>query len=328
MLRSTKNLVDYVIRATDGTVGHVKDFYFDDERWVIRYLIVDTGTWLSSRKVLISPVALGEPDWTEKVFPVSITTAQVKDSPNIDTDKPVTRQHEIQYFGYYGYPFYWGGAGTWGQGLYPGTMLADSDRGGVNGESRAGHPPRGAEPASREEGDLHLRSCRAVTGYHIEARDGGIGHVEGFLVEERTWAIRYLIVDTSNWWLGHSVLIAPQWIRGVRWSDSTVSVNLTRQEVKEAPPYDPAVPLDRASETDIHEHYGRPGYWLDEGGRETTIEDTWEDEGGSTAPGAGRGLPAAPTLERISIRSASASEKPRAALSASGGLPHDGDDGQ
>ena len=271
MLRSMNDLEDYAIRATDGTIGHVTDFYFDDAAWVIRYLVVDTGGWLSSRKVLISPIAIGHPNWTEKVLPVSITKEQVKNSPDIDTQKPVSRQHEITYLGYYGYPYYWGGAGLWGEGAYPNMMMP-----GYAGfvptlpavESEAEKAYAHAEAARHQDDDPHLRSCKAVMGYHIQATDGDIGHVQGLLVDEETWAIRYLVVNTSNWWLGHQVLIAPQWIEDVSWSDATVSVNLTRQAVQDAPPYDSAAPLDRKLEVGIHEHYGRPGYWEDEVKRE------------------------------------------------------------
>jgi uncharacterized protein YrrD len=239
MLRSMNDLEGYAIRATDGTIGHVKDFYFDDQAWVIRYLVVDTGTWLSSRKVLISPIAIGRPDWAEQVLPVSITKEQVKNSPDVDTDKPVSRQHEIDYFGYYGYPFYWGGAGIWGGGLYPDMMMPDyvGFESTPQGEDQEGE---GAHAAQHQHDDPHLRSCKAVMDYHIEATDGDIGHVQGMLVDEETWAIQYLIVNTSNWWLGHQVLIAPQWIKDVSWSDATVSLNLTRQAVKEAPLYNSA----------------------------------------------------------------------------------------
>jgi len=268
MLRSMHDLEDYAIHATDGIIGHVKDFYFDDEAWVIRYLVVDTGSWLSSRKVLISPIALGHPDWAKKVLPVSITKEQVKNSPHIDTDKPVSRQHEMRYLGYYGYPYYWGGAGLWGGGAYPGMML--TGYGGLASTPYAEGPEAAeaheqAEAARHQDDDLHLRSCKAVVGYHLQATDGDIGHVQGMLVDEETWAIRYMIVDTSNWWLGHKVLIAPQWIKDVSWPDATVSVDLTRQMVKDAPPYDPAAQLDRAQETGIYEHYDRPGYWAAEG---------------------------------------------------------------
>jgi hypothetical protein len=112
MLRNTNDLEGYVIGATDGPIGHVKDLYFDDRAWVVRYLVVDTGPWLSSRKVLISPIAIGRPNWAERLLLVSITKEQVKNSPDIDTKKPISRQHEVQYSGYYGYPYYWGGAAT------------------------------------------------------------------------------------------------------------------------------------------------------------------------------------------------------------------------
>ncbi len=117
-LRTVKDLRGYAIRATDGVIGKVDDLYFDDEDWAIRYLVVDTGGWLSGRKVLISPIAIGQPDWLDGVLPVALTKAKVEHAPDIDTRKPVSRQHEAVYLGYYGYPFYWGGAGMWGMGGY------------------------------------------------------------------------------------------------------------------------------------------------------------------------------------------------------------------
>ncbi len=274
MLRSMNDLEDYAIHATDGIIGHVKDFYFDDQAWVIRYLVVETGAWLSSRKVLISPVAIGRPNWTEKTLPVSITKEQVKNSPDIDTEKPVSRQHEIQYAGYYGYPYYWGGAGIWGMGAYP-YMMMPGYAGGVSipqsVQSEAEKTYAQAEAVRHQDDDPHLRSCKAVTSYSIQATDGDIGHVQGLLVEEETWAIRYIVVDTSNWWLGHKVIIAPQWIQNVGWAEAAVSVSLTRQAVKDAPPYDSAVQLDREQETGIYKHYGRPGYWAGETKRKAEI---------------------------------------------------------
>ena len=267
MLRSVKEMQDYVIRATDGTIGHVKDLYFDDEAWVVRYLIVDTGGWLSNRKVLISPFAIGHPDWAAKTLPVSITKEQVKNSPNIDTDKPVSRQHEMEYLGYYGYPNYWGGPGLWGAGAYPGMMLTGVGYSGAASQYRQvlAEGARAAAEAQRHQNDdPHLRSCQEVIKYHIQATDGDIGHVQSLLIEEDTWAVRYLIVNTSNWWLGHEVLIAPQWIQNVSWPRNTISVNLTRQAVQGSPPYDSAAQLDREQETGIYDHYGRPGYWASE----------------------------------------------------------------
>ena len=261
MLRSMKDLEQYAIGATDGPIGHVKDFYFDDDAWVIRYLVVDTGSWLSSRKVLISPMSIRQPDWIGKLLPVSITQAQVGKSPDIDTDKPVSRQHEIEYLGYYGYPYYWGGEGLWGEGMSPYALLPLEPVVGRAEQRRDEEATARAEREHQRNDDPHLRSCQAVVGYHIHASDGEIGHVSGLLVDEATWAIRYMVVDTSNWWLGHEVLIAPQWISGLDWSDQSVSVGLTRESVKNAPPYDSTAELNRQREAGLYEHYGRSGYW-------------------------------------------------------------------
>jgi hypothetical protein len=246
MLRSIKEMENYSIGATDGLIGHVKDFYFDDESWVIRYFVVETGPWLSNRKVLISPIAINQPNWQEKIFPAALTQTQVKNSPDIDTDKPVSRQHEMGYLGYYGYPSYWGGGGLWGGGLYP-DMLQGGAENFAAESSRPGH----------EHDDPHLRSANDVMRYYVHATDGDIGHVQGLLVEEKTWAIRYIIVNTSNWWLGHQVLIAPEWIDDVYWAESKLEVALTRDAVKHSPAYDSSVPLDLEQEAVIHKHYGR-----------------------------------------------------------------------
>ena len=267
MLRNIHDLHNFAVQATDGPIGEIKDFYFDDETFVVRYLIVGTGTWLLTRKVLISPIALGHPDWSARVLPVSITRKQVKDSPEIDTDKPVSRQHEMQHLGYYGYPLYWGGTGLWGGGYQPGAMLPGASFDPTSAEyfeSRADPFRSEAQRASEQKNDPHLRSCNAVIGYHIHASDGDIGHVTGLLIEEETWAIRYIIVNTSHGWLGHQLLIAPQWIHDVSWPEERVTVDLPRQALQDAPPYDSSVPVDRNQEIGLFKHYGRASYWTSE----------------------------------------------------------------
>ncbi len=268
MLRSLEDLKQYGIHATDGDVGHVKDFYFDDIGWAIRYLVVDTSEWLPGRKVLISPFSVGKPNWGNKTLPVRITQEQVKKSPNIDTNKPVSRQHEDEFLGYYGYPYYWGGAGLWGAGMYPGEVLAGprSADSPAFEKSEAGmrKDVRSKAEKQHDKDDSHLRGCKEVIGYHILASDGEIGHVSEMLVDEKTWAIRYLIVDTSNWWMGHKVLIAPLWIDQVLWPDHRVTVNLTRKQIQDATPYDATVKFDRVQESAIYQHYGRVGYWENE----------------------------------------------------------------
>jgi hypothetical protein len=238
MLRSLDDLEGYPIEATNGAIGQVTDFLFDDESWVIRYIVVQTGEWLSNRKVLISRIAVGQPTWSYRTLRVPMTTDQVRNCPNIDTHKPVSRQYELS------------GRGNVGTGVEPHTVAEDRAR-------------LEREVDQHRNDDPHLRSTNAVMHYHIKAIDGDIGHVQGLLLEEDTWAIRYLIVDTSNWWLGHTVLIAPQWIQGVSWSDRAVSINLTQEAIKGSPPYDSARSLQRHEEARLHNHYRRAGYWAD-----------------------------------------------------------------
>jgi uncharacterized protein YrrD len=254
MLRSVKDLEKCSIVATDGLVGKVQDFYFDDASWVVRYLVVDTGAWLSNRKVLISPYSIAEWEWDGSVLPVSITREQVMHSPAIDADKPVSRQHERDYYGYYGYPYYWGGSGLWGDSAVPGMMV-----GGVS------YPDRQSErEAERQEHvNPHLRSCNAVSRYYLHASDGELGHVQGYLVDQQSWAIRFLIVNTSNWWVGHQVLIAVEWIDNVSWLDSTVTTGLSRQAVKDAPAYDSAELVSDSAAASLYRHYGRRPYNTD-----------------------------------------------------------------
>ena len=266
MLRNTKELEAFTLGANDGAIGEITDCYFDDERWVIRYLIVETGHWLSSRKVLISPAAIGKRAWWgERTLPIDLTRAQIESCPDIDSQQTVSRQQERIMLRHYGFPNYWGGGGLWGGGLYPYSVEPGVESFGTPPEA---YDDEGLDDVNPEEygshDDPHLRSCDEVTGYHIHANDGEIGHVQGFLMDDETWAIRYLIVNTSNWWLGHEVLIAPSWIKSVKWSDNTVLVDLSRESIKNAPAYDSDTDLIREQESSVHHHYGRVGYWSSE----------------------------------------------------------------
>lgn len=261
MLIDLKDLRGYAIRASDGDIGTVKDFYFDDEHWTIRYLVVEAGSWLSSRKVLVTPVALGEPNADDRVIPASVTQAQIRSSPDIDVDQPVSRQREADFLGHYGYPVYWGGAGLWGGEPFPGML---------SGLGFVADPPLPVPDAATDDAlseanarrhahdDPHLRSCEQVDGYHLKASDGEIGHVEGYLVEPRSWEIRWLIAATSNWGLGHKVLVSPRWISSVNWDEATVSVRLTQQSIAEAPRYEPGLPPTREQEEAIAAHFRTP----------------------------------------------------------------------
>jgi hypothetical protein len=263
MLRNVNDLYGFSVTASDGPIGELRDCYFDDQTWTIRFFVVETGPWLGGRKVLISPIALRGLDWNGKALSASMTRDQVKASPDVDTRKPVSRQHEVEQFGYYGYPFYWGDALLWGGGPRPGTSLAGFESVPLPTEPReAARFAQAQLKRHRDRGDdPHLRSCRTIERYHIHATDGDIGHLESLLVDDAAWTIRYLVVNTSDWWLGHEVLLAPQWIADIGWLNATVSVDLTRQAVKDAPPYDANALPDRAQERALFDHYGRADHW-------------------------------------------------------------------
>lgn len=261
MLRNAKELEGHTLHARDGTLGHVQDFFFDDREWTVRYLVADTGAWLASRKVLISPVAVRQVEWQERSIAVNLTQAQVRNSPGIDTEQPVSREHEAALTQYYSWPAYWGAVGFpdvgFGGPIMPMVPLVPLP---VKDESAM---ERATASAATVEVNHHLRSVRAVTGHAIDATDGRIGHVEDFLIDDQSWAIRYLVIDTRNWWPGKRVVIAPEWIREVGWEDAQVHVDLTRAAVKASPAYDPASTLTSDYSAKLHEHYGRPRHHRD-----------------------------------------------------------------
>jgi hypothetical protein len=250
MLRSIKALNGFKLGARDGELGKVKDFYFDDTAWTVRYLVAETGTWLSGRQVLISPHAvLRIHDRPEKVVDVNLTKEQVEHSPPIESDKPVSRQFEVAYYDYYSWPVYWGGPWDWGAIPYPGSLETGTP------------PPVPAPTFRRAKGDPHLRSSSELLCYSIQALNDLFGHVADLILDDEPWAIRYFVVDTRNWWPGKKVLLPQQWIAWVSWPEARVYVDLDRDTVKGAPEYNPSVPLTRDYETSLFNYYGREPYW-------------------------------------------------------------------
>jgi len=248
MLYKAKSLKGYQLNSRDGEIGKIKEFYFDDRFWTIRYLVADTGNWLPGRQVLISPYALGVVNSEAKDIGVDLTKKQIEDSPSLDSDKPVSRQFEQAYYGHYKYPLYWAGLCAWG--YYPYLVPA---------------PEQWRKPSKEEKAwDSDLRSTNDVSGHHIQGMDGEIGHVADFFIDDQTWAIRYLIVDTHNWLPGKKVLISPQWIDRISWGERKVFVNLLREAIKHSPEFKEESLLSRAYETGLCRHYNRPGYWVDE----------------------------------------------------------------
>jgi len=251
MLRTVGDLKGVTIEAMDGDIGSVQDLYFDDRAWTIRYFVVDTGTWLPGRRVLISPFAFRLVPGASRLR-TSLTKQQVKDSPSIDTDRPVDRQREIAFAQYYGYPYYWLGPNRWGELAYPVLPVPPAAPTALEEEMAA---------REWEDTDPNLRSARDVMGYYIQATDGDVGHVEDFLVDAESWAIRYMIVDTRNWLPGRKVLVSPEWIQRVSWEESKVYVDLSKRHIEAAPEFDSSIPLEREHEERLYTHLGRAKYW-------------------------------------------------------------------
>lgn len=259
MIRSAKSLTGFELQATDGALGKVKDLYFDDVKWNVRYVVVDTAAWLRSRKVLLSTGVFFGSDWDASQLLVDLTQDQIRKSPSIDTEEPIDREDEESLHRYYGWPTYWSESTD--------GMESMAGLGGA-----IGAVPVGLTPSPRSnvavpgptlgrrapDGDRRLRSVNQVVGYHIEATDGSIGHIEDFLVDDQTWDIRYCIIDTRNWLPGKKVLLAPEWISRIRWSESSAYVDLTRESVQNSPEFDPKVPMDETYAHRLHDHYERP----------------------------------------------------------------------
>jgi len=223
MERNINSLLEYSIEATDGEIGKVEDFYFDDRTWDIRYLIVKTGNWLSDRKVLIAPSAVVATSLQNGLFSVNLTKEQINNSPDIDTDEPVSRQQEIELYGHYQWENYWG------SGFYAGGSMGISTPFPVMDKKVL---IEADQKVNHAEDDPHLRSTERITGYHLHASDGDVGHVNDFILEEKTWQIKFIVVDTHNWFGGKKVLIPVGIIKKIEWTDFKVFLDMTMVAVE------------------------------------------------------------------------------------------------
>ena len=228
MKRNINSLIGYSLEATDGVIGEIEDFYFDDETWTIRYLVIKTGSWLSGRKVLISTVALTKTTELNELIPVNLSKEQVQNSPDIDTDKPVSRQKQAMLNQHH----FWGN--YWGSGSYGGEM-------GIGNAL----PVRIKAIDRDPQEDIHLRSTKQVGGYGIYASDGEIGHVGDFIVDDQTWQLLDLVVDTHDWIGGKKVLIEVSHIHTISFIDWEVYVNMSKAEINDCK-------LFEAAEYELH----------------------------------------------------------------------------
>jgi sporulation protein YlmC with PRC-barrel domain len=254
MLVRVKQLRGVLLRAQDGDVGSVEEILFDDENWAARYVVVETGAWLQSRKVLIAPCALGDLHVDEHKLDVNVTCAQVAASPSIETDAPLCRQMLTDYNGYYGWPSFSGSMGMLGAVVFPGLMFttASGELRTSSGLADERSPERQQE---RRRGDIHLRSTNELTGYRVVEMDGHLGVVDDFVLDDESWMIRYLAVDVDDWWTGQKVLLPPRFVGGASWPDRTVSVDLTRDQLRDCPEWDPTQPIVHAFADEVTRYY-------------------------------------------------------------------------
>lgn len=252
MIRTAETLKHLELRARDGVLGKIKDLYFDDRRWTIRYLVVETGTWLNSRRVLIATSVLDAPDWEAALLPVNLTQEQVRNSPGVDTERAVTREQEAGLQAHYGWPAYWAGTDYLGGAMTSPLPVVEAPI--FPTVPATAQAALAATPAVRTapDGDPHLRRAGAVLGYRLEATDGGIGHIDDFLFEDLTWEVRYLVIDPRTWLPGRKVVVSPDWISTVSWAQSRVYIDLTREAIKAAPAYDPDAPWDEEYARRLH----------------------------------------------------------------------------
>jgi len=250
MLQLGSALKGYAIEASDGRIGTANDFLFDDRTWKVRWLVANTGNWLTGRKVLVHPSAIGHSDYERRELSVTLTKAQVEGSPDIQQDQPVSQQMESSLHHYYGWDPNWGGS-YFGMGM--GAMdLPYYDAAPMRENTNI--------VLGSDDGDPHLRSIAAVTGYHTHATDGQIGNVEDFLIDNATWGIHYLIIHTRNWWPGQHVLVSPYAVKAINWSGREVRLDVSRDQVKSSPPWSPLDMIDEPYERRLHKHYDWPGY--------------------------------------------------------------------
>ena len=255
MMQVISALKGFAIEASDGRIGSVADLLFDDASWRVRWLVADCGTWLTGRKVLIHPSAISRIDFERQQLLVTLTKAQVEKSPELADDQPVSQQMENQLYTYYGWDPLWGGpylseppgAIAWPY-MAPPYFGLGLNAGGAHGRR-----------ASLRGSDPHVRSVNEVTGYHIHAVDGEIGHIENFMIDDADWSIHYFIVDTRNWWSGQRVLISPLAVKSIDWFVRHVELDVSREQVKSSPSWDPLDAFTQIYAKRLHQHYGWPG---------------------------------------------------------------------
>jgi hypothetical protein len=243
MLRSLKEIFGYSLKALDGEIGQCKDFILDSQKWVIRYMQADTGTWLTSRQVLISPVSLGQPRWAEREFPINLKKSKIEDSPGLNHHIPVSRHYEIAFFQYFGWPYYWNGDHLWGQRPNPWPNYKESFL---------------EESKSDESYNPELRLVSEIINYRVMASDERFGDIHDIIVNDKDWSVSYIVVDYGSWLFGKKILVEPRFVSNINYFQSNICLNVNSDDLKEFPHYDSQSPVNTEFESVKYDFNGRP----------------------------------------------------------------------
>jgi len=236
MLRRSGELQWSQVISLDGEIGKVRDVCFDEASWMVRYLIVDTGGWLSGRKVPIDPRSVELIDRNLHTVWVSLSRAQIESSPRIDIGELGAREHEMQLNRHYGYGSCWTHSMPWGNGqVSPARRSA-------------------AEALEIDAPSACLRGARQMLDFTLITVDGHVGLIKDFFFDDETWALRYLIVQTGSWLLGRRVLVSADRVRRVDWSAESVEVNQTRKQIEYGWEFDADNPPPGDLETALRTH--------------------------------------------------------------------------
>lgn len=258
MLRSLMDLEGATVHSVEREAGRVEGVYLDDAYWSVRYLVVGTGSWLAGKTVLVAPRAVRRVE--SSVVVLELTKEQLQECPGADTDKPVSRQFETEIHDFFGWPYYWEPDTFTNLTPIPVTENVYGPEGRLSASERI------AEKQAAGEYKAHLRCIGELGGYALEAKEGEIGHVEDFVAEidDDGWPVRYLVVNVGKFLAGHRVLLSTEWVDRLSWEGKSVGVDLTREAVENAPPFDPSQPVNRSVEERLYDFYGRPRYWVKE----------------------------------------------------------------
>jgi hypothetical protein len=263
MLRSLRDLLRYDVDASDGACGTVRDFYFDDAAWCVRYLVIDTHKWLPGETILLSPACIRELHADSHRIAFELSRHDIEQRPHVPVELPIPREDEKRLSDYYQWPVYWSAspgrppmpAATGQAGIQP--------TGPMTGATAGGLPPTGPRPrptgASGAGGPAAtLRSFATFEGMTVQATDDVIGRLHDLIVDSECWEVRYGVVETGGVLHHRTVLLALGWVQHIDWTGRTLAVDLTAGQVEGSPEFDPAEPVNRDDERRLYDYYGRP----------------------------------------------------------------------